>query len=143
MKKYVEILRAIKTAKTRITDTAKTEKEMERESLRSVYKSGTDAEREAAHAAYKAAEARYMEELKNNETQQLYIEILRDNAAQAFFAESIETICAIWNKYAGKPHGEKTADKIRSEIFAAVGVRVYIRNKYSALFRLWDRYLHH
>lgn len=58
------------------------------------------------------------------------IEILKDNAAQAFFSESIGTICAIWNKYAGKPHGEKTADKIRNELFSALGVRVWIGNKY-------------
>ena len=31
---------------------------------------------------------------------------------------------------AGKPHGEKTAEKIRKELFAALGVRVYITNKY-------------
>lgn len=57
------------------------------------------------------------------------VEVLRDNAAQAFFAENIGAICAVWNKYAGKPCGEKTADKIRKE-FETLGVRIWISNQY-------------
>lgn len=130
MKKYVEILEAIAAARAGMVDTAKSEKEVARKAMAIAYKSGTDAEFDAAKAAYKAAEEKFAAECKHNEDLKMAIEILKDNAAQAFFAESIDTICAIWNKYAGKPHGEKTSDKIRKELFAALGVRVWVGNKY-------------
>ena len=130
MKKYAEILEAIAAARAGIVDTAKSEKEFARGAMVIAHKSGTDAEFDAAKAAYKAAEEKFSAECKHNEDLEMAIEILKDNAAQAFFAESIGTICTIWNKYAGKPHGEKTSDKIRKELFAALGVRVWIGNKY-------------
>lgn len=130
MKKYVEILDAITAARAGMVDTAKSERELAREAMVIARKSGTDAEFDAAQAAYKATEEKFAAECKHNEDLKMTLEILKDNAAQAFFTESIETICTIWNKYAGKPHGEKTADKIRKELFAALGVRVYITNKY-------------
>lgn len=130
MKKYVEILEAITAARAGIVDTAKSEKEFARRAMVIAHKSGTDAEFDAAKAAYKAAEEKFAAECKHNEDLEMAIEILKDNAAQAFFAESIGTICTIWNKYAGKPHGEKTSDKIRKELFAALGVRVWVGNKY-------------
>ena len=130
MKKYVEILEDITAARAGIVDTAKIEKEFTREAMIIAHKSGTDAEFDAAKAAYKAAEEKYFAECKHNEDLKIALEVLKDNAAQAFFSESIETICTIWNKYAGKPHGEKTAEKIRNEVFVALGVRVWVGNKY-------------
>lgn len=130
MKKYVEILDAITAARAGMVDTAKSEREFAREAMVIAHKSGTDAEFDAAQAAYKAAEEKFAAECKHNEDLKMTLEILKDNAAQAFFAESIETICTIWNKYAGKPHGEKTSDKIRKELFAALGARVWVGNKY-------------
>lgn len=130
MKKYVDILAAIAAARAGMVDTAKSEREFAREEMVIAHKSGTDAEFDAAQAAYKAAEKKFAAECKHNEDLKMTLEILKDNAAQAFFAESIETICTVWNKYAGKPHGEKTSDKIRKELFAALGVRVWIGNKY-------------
>ena len=130
MKKYVEILEAITAARAGMADTAKSEREFAREAMVIANKSGTDAEFDAAQAAYKAAKEKFAAECKHNEDLKMTLEILKDNAAQAFFAESIETICTIWNKYAGKPHGEKTSDKIRKELFAALGVRVWVGNKY-------------
>lgn len=130
MKKYAEILKDIAAARAGMIDTAKTEKDFTRKAMLIARKSGTDAEFDAAEAAYKAAEERFVAECKHNDDLQLTIEVLKDNAAQAFFAESIETICSIWTKYAGKPHGEKTAEKIREELFAALGVRVYVGNDY-------------
>lgn len=130
MKKYVEILEAITAARAGMADTAKSEKEFAREAMAIAYKSGTYAEFDAAKAAYKAAEEKFAAECKQNEDLKMALEILKDNAAQAFFAESIGTICTIWNKYAGKPHGEKTSEKIRKDLFAALGVRVWVGNKY-------------
>lgn len=131
MKKYNEILKDIAAARAGMIDTAKAEKEYTRAAMIAAHKSESDAEFDAAKTAYEAAEKKYTAECKHNEDLQMAVEVLRDNAAQAFFAENIKTICNIWNKYAGKPCGEKTAEKIRKELFAALGVRVWISNKYS------------
>lgn len=131
MKKYAEILKDIAAARAGMVDTAKAEKDLMRNAMLSARKSGTDAEFDAANAAYEAAAEKYAAECKHNEDLQMTVEVLKDNAAQAFFAENIQTICSIWSKYAGKPCGEKTAEKIRKELFAALGVRVWISNKYS------------
>lgn len=131
MKKYTEILKDIAAARADMIDTAKAEKEYTRAAMLAAHKSGTNAEFDAAEAAYKAATEKYAAECKRNEDLQMAVEVLKDNAAQAFFAENIDDICAIWNKYNGKPLGEKTAEKIRKELFAALGVRVWISNKYN------------
>ena len=130
MKKYTEILTEIKKARAAIKDTAKIEKELERIALLEIRKTGTDEEFTAARDSYKTIAAKYDKERENNETQKIKIEILKDNAARAVFAENIHTICEIWNKYENKPHGEKTAQKIRDEIKNATGLRVYIGNRY-------------
>lgn len=130
MKKYNEIINEMKTLRASMTDTAKTEKELDRLALLEVRKNGAPEEYEKALATYKAAEARYIEECANNEDIKIKLEILKDNAAQALFAENIGTICEVWNKYEGKPHGEKTAQKIRDELKSATGKRVYIGNRY-------------
>lgn len=131
MKKYAEILKDIAAARAGMIDTAKAEKDFTRKAMLIARKSGTDAEFDAAEASYKAAEKKYAAECKHNEDQQMTIEILKDNAAQAFFAENIGGICSIWSKYAGKACGEKTADKIRKELFETLGVRIWVSNKYS------------
>lgn len=69
------------------------------------------------------------EEQKNHRAR-VALEILKDNAKQAHFSENIAKICEIWNKYAGKAHGEKTAEKIRAEIETATGAYVRIVNKW-------------
>lgn len=130
MKKYFEILEEIKAARAAITDTAKTEKEIERAALKEAAANGTPAEMEKARAAFKAACDRLTEETRRNDDIKIKIEILKENAKQALFAENIKTICEIWNKYESKPHGEKTAQKIRDEIKDATGHRVYIGNKW-------------
>ena len=42
--------------------------------------------------------------------------LLRNNLKMTIFSETIDTICTIWNQYAGKQFGEKTADKVKKEI---------------------------
>jgi hypothetical protein len=138
MKKYTEILNEIKAARASMKDTAKAEKELERAAVLEARKNGTPEEYEKARAAYKAAEQRYMDECLHNDNIKIKIEILKDNAAQALFAETINTICDIWNKYEGKPHGEKTAQKIRDELKAATGHSVYISERWrGALIRIY------
>lgn len=127
MKKYAEILEAITATRAGMVDTAKSEKEFTRKAMVIAHKSGTDAEFDAAQAAYKAAEEKFAAECEHNEDARMAVEILKDNAAQAFFAESIEIICTIWNKYAGKPHGEKTSDNkhVKKERIDLHGTRIY------------------
>lgn len=131
MKKYVEIVKAIAAARAGMSNAAKAEKDLTQKAMFIARKSGTGSEFDAANAAYEAAAEKYEAECRRNEDLQMAVEILKDNAAQAFFAENIGSICSIWDKYAGKPCGEKTAEKIRKELFAALGVRVWISNKYS------------
>lgn len=97
MKKFVDILAEIAAAKARITDTAEAEKNLDREALRQVVSNGSDEEKEAALDRYKAAKARYIAELEANTREKVLIQVLRDNAAQAYFAENIGIICDIWN----------------------------------------------
>lgn len=130
MKKYTEILKEIEKARAGIKDTAATEKSFSAELFRKAYKSGNEAEAAAAREAYEAAQKKYEAEIKHNENIKLKIEILKDNAAQAFFNEIISPVCDIWNKYEGKPHGEKTAAKIRDELKAATGFYISINNQY-------------
>lgn len=130
MKKYTEILEEIKTARECITDTARTEKEIERVVLKESAANGSAEEIEKARAAFNAACERLTEETSRNDDIKIKIEILKENAKQALFAENINAICDVWNKYENKPHGEKTAQKIRDEINNKTGLRVYIGNKW-------------
>lgn len=55
---------------------------------------------------------------------------LKDNARQALFAEVMPVIKAEFAKFAGKPYGEKTAEKIKSAIKARTNCAVYIERGY-------------
>ena len=130
MKKYVEIMEEIKTARAAITDTAKAEKEIERAAFMETARDGSPEEKEIARAAFRKACDKLTEETNRNNDIKIKIEILKENAKQALFSENIAIICEIWNKYENKPHGEKTAQKIRDELKNATGHRVYIGNKW-------------
>jgi hypothetical protein len=72
----------------------------------------------------KALMAKASAEERKNEESKIKIAILTQNAKRAFFAENIGKICEIWNRYAGKKYGEKTAEKIRDELRTATGAEV-------------------
>lgn len=106
--------------------------EEHRETLRAFYSgNATEAEKTASKAREQTALEAYRREKESNATHKLRAEILKENAMQAFFAQYIGKICDIWNAYEGKPHGEKTAEKIRAELNAATGQNIYIGNQYS------------
>lgn len=130
MKKYTEILEEIKKANAAITDTARTEKEIDRLAFLETAKNGTKEEKEAARAAFRKTCDKLAEEERRNNDIKIKIQIMRENAKQALFAETIHAICDVWNKYEGKPHGEKTSQKIIGELSTATGHRVYIGNKW-------------
>lgn len=52
--------------------------------------------------------------------------ILRDNALRAFFEEIAPQAVEIFQKYSGKPYGEKTRRKIADEIHEKTGFYCYI-----------------
>jgi len=135
MRRFSEILEQIKKERASISTKAQDKHAESLEALRDTlraYHNGTATEADRAKA--KAAEAETLASVKReqdrNTAHRLAAEILKDNAKQAFYFEYISKICEIWNAYAGKPHGEKTAAKIREELHAATGYRVYIGNKY-------------
>lgn len=127
MKTLSEIKKEIEALKVSKIDESKAEKELNRAAIRAA---NTDDERAEALKKYRASEARYNEALQKNNEIKMQLEILKDNAAQALFNEIFPTICDIWNKYEGKPHGEKTREKIYNEIKAATGYGVHIGNRY-------------
>lgn len=106
--------------------------EEHRETLRAFYAgNATEEERNASKAREVAALEALKREQDANATRTLRAEILTENAQQAFATQYLGKICEIWNRYEGKPHGEKTADKIRAELASLTGQRVSIGNKYS------------
>lgn len=130
MKKYLEILEDIKNTKAQISNTAEKQKTLEFELLKDAYKNGTPEDIERQKAAREEALKAYKEETEKNSFLKIKIEILKDNAKQAFLTENINKICEIWNKYEGKPHGEKTAAKIREELRSATGYYISISNRW-------------
>jgi hypothetical protein len=139
MKKFIEICEEIKKEKRAATaHTANDEYDRIFDDLRDVlarFHAGTATEEEKATAREKerAALDAYKREEERNTAHKLRAEILKENAKQAFFAEYIGKICEIWNRYEGKPYGEKTADKIRAELNALTGQYISIYNKWGSL----------
>lgn len=56
--------------------------------------------------------------------------LLLNNAKIALFTEIMPIALEIFNKYSGKPYGEKTKEKIREEIKQITGCIVYISKSY-------------
>ena len=130
MKTYAAIIKEIEKAKKSITNTAEENYHYIIEEHRAALRSGKTENRADFMTEYKTAEAEYIDEKERNADIQLKIEILKDNAKQAIKNELIPVIAEIWNKYEGKPHGEKTAKKISDELKAATGYYIHIGNRY-------------
>ena len=141
IKTFAKICDEIKKTRATITDEEKTAADVARRFFRDNYASATEEEHAKDRAAYNAAVKAANEEHERNTDAQILIAILKDNARRAWMAENLPKICEIWNRYEGKPHGEKTAAKIREELRAAVGVWVYIGNEYddAKITAIFDR----
>ncbi len=57
--------------------------------------------------------------------------LLLNNAKIAFFTEIMPIVLGVFNKYSGKPYGNKTKEKIREEIKQITGCIAYISKSYS------------
>lgn len=130
MKTYAAIIKEIEKIKKSITNTAEENYYYVIEEHRAALRSGKTENRDIFIEAHRTAEAEYIKEKEKNLDIQLKIEILKDNAKQALTAELMPVIAEIWNKYEGKPHGEKTAKKISDELEAATGYYIHIGNRY-------------
>lgn len=60
----------------------------------------------------------------------LSLKIAKNNARVALYNDVIDNVVAVFNKYAGKPYGEKTKEKIKEEIKSLTGCAAYITNTY-------------
>lgn len=105
--------------------------------IEKTYRSNTS---ENIDEAYNQKIAAYAE----NDKRKMERIIIRHNAKVVFFEEYLPKVLDAYNKYAGKRVGEKTKDKIRTEInelLDGLNVNVYINNdgvNYSVLNSSWD-----
>lgn len=63
--------------------------------------------------------------------------ILYENARIALYEEVMPKALEVWNKYVGKPYGEKTKEKIKNEVKDATGCWFYA---YSDVFQIRPDY---
>lgn len=129
MKSYKSILKDIETLKKLITRTASDARSRIFEEVRTIALINKDITESDKIRLEKAREAERAENERNNDLK-IKIEILKDNARNAFFCENIGKICDIWNSYEGKTHGEKTRQKILQELRNATNEIVQIYNNY-------------
>lgn len=105
--------------------------------IEEMYRSDTS---EDSREVYKQRIAAYAE----NDKRKMERIIIRHNAKVVFFEEYLPKVLDVYNKYAEKRVGEKTKDKIRTEInelLDGLNVNVYINNdgvNYSVLNSSWD-----
>ena len=126
MKKFIDILeeveqtnRAIKAAESKENELI--ENCMKIDNLKERYEAKKNAENDMIKAS---------EEKKDL---QITLKILKSNAKIALFNEVIPVALEVLKKYAGKPYGEKTKEKISDEIKEKTNYRFYITSR-------WDSY---
>lgn len=124
MKTFNEIITEIKAlSATNNEKEARNEKEAARLDFIANPKS------DAARAEWQKAIDKYAATCKAVTDNKIKIELLKGNARIALAAEAIPVICEIWNKYAGKKHGPKTNDKIKSEIKEKANIYFYLSQR--------------
>lgn len=142
MKTYEEIKKKIENIKKKTSTKYKNEYE---ELLAMLRQNRVELLRSGGVDAYKQKkielrldeiEDKYIKECQNNDKIKIQKQILIENAKHAVFNENISKICDIWNKYVGKPYGEKTREKIFEEIKNECGLYVYISNQYGATLNI-------
>lgn len=133
MKKFDEIYNEIKRNYKEVT-AVKAEKEAALHQWKSlVQNNGRIKAKETPETESKLKElekAIYEAETKENDLL-IASKFLKNNAKLALFNDYAAAALEIWNKYAGKPLGEKTSAKIRSEIKCVTGCYFYTDCRYS------------
>lgn len=128
------ILKEIETLKTQISDKKQNEFEKfynEITTSLTLFKDMEKYKKLKNSDKYKKLEQEEIEEIENNKLIKIKLNLLKCNLYNAIFIENMPIICEIWNKYEGKPYGQRTQEKIRDEIYEKTNLRVYICNEWS------------
>ena len=125
MKKFIDILEEIKQTRKAITAAEVRENEL----VESYMKLGDLRER---HEARKAVENDLTKASEKKKDLQITLKILQSNARIALFNEVLPVALDILSKYAGKPYGEKTKQKVSDEVKDAINCRFYINSHYGS-----------
>ena len=125
MKKFIEILEEIKQTSEAIRAVEARENEL----TESYVKIGDLRER---HEARKAVENDMVKVSEEKKDLKITRKILKSNASIALFNEVLPVALEILKKYAGKPYGDKTREKISDEVKAAPNCRFYIGSRWNS-----------
>ena len=125
MKNFIEILEEIKQTSGAIEAAEIRENEL----TESYVKIGDLRER---HEARKAAENDLIKASEKKKNLQITLKILKNNAKIALFSEVLPVALEVLKKYAGKPYGEKTKQKISDEVKAVTNCRFYISSRWDS-----------
>ena len=126
MKKFIDILKEIEQTSGAI----KAAESKENELIENCMKIDNLKER---YEAKKNAENDMIKASEEKKDLQITLKILKSNAKIALFNEVIPVALEVLKKYAGKPYGEKTKEKISDEIKEKTNCRFYITSR-------WDSY---
>lgn len=125
MKKFIDILEEIKQTSGAI----KVAEARESELINSYMEIGELRER---HEARKAVENDMIKASEEKKDLQIALKILKSNARIALFNEVLPVALEVLAKYAGKPYGEKTKQKISDEVKEKTNCRFYISSSYGS-----------
>lgn len=65
-----------------------------------------------------------------------WCKLLEHNAVISYYHEAVPVIVDVFSKYAGKPYGTKTREKIAAEIKDRIGGRAWIDREYSSSYEI-------
>ena len=125
MKKFIEILEEIKQTSgaieaAEVKEKALIDSYMELDNIKSRIEKK------------RAVEAELTENGEIIKNCKITIKILKSNASIALFNEVLPVALEILKKYAGKPYGEKTKQKISDEVKAVTNCRFYISSSWDS-----------
>lgn len=123
MKKFTEILVDIRKVEAELETVKQCKENLKKDIYDNIIKGFT--KERAEHEKEMTANAEKLSELT------LALHILRNNAKIAIYNEVVPIAVETFNKYVGKPYGEKTKNKICNEIAKKTHFRCYIRSRYS------------
>lgn len=129
--KFTEIMEAIKALNTEIKE-AEDRQKTETDRYFATFEGLTIKERIAQKKENPEAEAEHLQRIA--ETQEtitngkLKLKLMQNNARISLFNEVMPIVLEVLQKYNGKPHGEKTSQKIRDEIKEKTNCFVYVNS---------------
>ena len=126
MKKFVEILEDIRKVGADIKAAEQHESSLNSAFRESIHNKTVTKEQAEEHKKAIAANTEKLTDLT------LTLRIMQNNAKIAIFNEIAPVVVEVFNKYMGKPYGEKTKQKIADEIAEKTHFRCYVHSNYSS-----------